>query len=80
MTAEELIERLKCLPADMQVLVEGYGNGYDDIVELRELDVFRYKDAQEWDGEYQTIKALPGFRNKETFPAAVIQGRRGNLR
>ncbi|WP_227520311.1 hypothetical protein [Marinobacter sp. LV10R510-11A] len=75
-----MIKHLTRLPADTQVLVEGYENGYDDIVELRELDVFRYKTAQEWDGEYQTIKALPGFRDKETFPAAVIQGRRGNLR
>ena len=36
MTDEELIERLKVLPAETPVLVEGYETGYDD---MRTLEV-----------------------------------------
>tara|TARA_R110000823_G_scaffold10240_3_gene35345 strand:+ start:2264 stop:2506 length:243 start_codon:yes stop_codon:yes gene_type:complete len=80
MTVEELIKNLQCLPADTPVLVDGYENGYDEIVEVREMEVFQYTTAQEWDGEYQMTGAHPGFRDKETFPAVVIKGRRGHLR
>lgn len=57
MTVEELIKHLQCLPADTPVLVDGYENGYDEIVEVREMEVFQYKTAQEWDGEYQMTDA-----------------------
>ncbi|MFP3978959.1 hypothetical protein [Marinobacter sp. KMM 10035] len=80
MTVEELIKHLNRLPADTRVLVEGYENGYDDIVGLQNLEVFQYKTAQEWDGEYKTTGVQSGFRDKETFPVVVIQGRRGHLR
>ncbi|MGO1501448.1 MAG: hypothetical protein ACTHWH_09230 [Marinobacter sp.] len=80
MTVEELITHLHRLPADTQVLVEGYENGYDDIVGLQNLEVFQYKTAQEWDGEYQTTDAQSGFRDKEAFPVVIVQGRRGHLR
>lgn len=46
MTEEELIKHLNQLPADTQVLVEGYENGYDDIFGLPNLEVFQYKVAQ----------------------------------
>ena len=32
MTAEELIKRLKSLPPETPVLVEGYETGFDDVV------------------------------------------------
>ncbi|MBN8241146.1 hypothetical protein JF541_18475 [Marinobacter hydrocarbonoclasticus] len=79
MTAEELIARLEALPPDTPVLVEGYETGFDDIVELTPERVVRYRKAQEWDGEYQT---LDRFSSQETgaLQAAVIQGRRGHRR
>lgn len=80
MTVEELMKHLNRLPADTPVLVEGYENGYDEIIELREMEIFKYRAAQEWDGEYQMTTAHPGFQGKEPFPAVVIQGRRGRLR
>ncbi len=79
MTAAELIERLKCLPPESTVLVEGYETGYDDIVDLKPVDVVRYRKAQEWDGEYATVDKFAGDRGK-TKPVTVIIGRRGNLR
>jgi len=79
MTAEELMAQLKELPPETPVLVEGYETGYDDIVELRPLEVFRYRNAQEWDGEYQTKNEHSGQGSK-AVPAAAILGRRGRLR
>jgi hypothetical protein len=52
MTAAEPIERLKTLPPESTVLVEGYETGYDDIVDLKPVEMARYRKAQEWDGEY----------------------------
>lgn len=79
MTAEELIAQLRKLPPEAPVLVEGYETGFDDIVELSPEQVVRYRHAQEWDGEYQT---LDRFSNTETerLQAWVISGRRGHRR
>jgi hypothetical protein len=79
MTAEELIKRLQALPPETRVLVEGYETGYDDIVDLKAEDVFRYRKAQEWDGEYQKQDEFFG-KDSQIVPAAVILGRRGPLR
>lgn len=79
MTAEELIAQLRKLRLETPVLVEGYETGFDDIVELTPEQVVRYRHAQEWDGEYQT---LDRFSNTETerLKAVVIHGRRGHRR
>jgi len=79
MTAEELIVQLRKLPPETPVLVEGYETGFDDVVELSPEQVVRYRHAQEWDGEYQT---LDRFSNTETerLQACVVRGRRGHRR
>ncbi|WP_375176610.1 hypothetical protein [Marinobacter mobilis] len=79
MTVEDLIARLKALPPKTQVLVEGYENGFDDLVDVRAEEVVRYRHAQEWDGEYQVANrfANPGG---EVLQVVVILGRRGSMR
>ena len=79
MTAEELIERLRALPPETLVLVEGYETGFDAIVGLKAVDVFRFRKATEWDGEYQTPCNFAGSGSR-TSPATVIIGRRGTRR
>ena len=79
MTAEELIKQLQKLPPETPVLVEGYETGFDDIVELKSVDVFRFRKAAEWDGEYQTPDNFAGSGSR-TSPAAALIGRRGHLR
>lgn len=79
MTAEELIRQLQALPPETPVLVEGYETGFDEIVELQRLEVFRYPRAQEWDGQYQTDGNVRP-RSQASFPAVMIRGRRGHLR
>ena len=78
-TVEELIAQLQALPPGTPVLVEGYETGFDDIVELAEQHVAQYRNAQEWDGEYQ---ALDRFTKPErvALKAVVIRGRRGGRR
>jgi len=79
MTVDELIARLQDLPPETPVLVEGYENGFDEIVDLQAREVVRYRHAQPWDGQYQ-----PADRFKEpgtgVIRAAVILGRREPLR
>jgi len=48
-------------------------------VDLKAEEVFRYRKAQEWDGEYQKPDELFG-RGSKSVPAVVIVGRRGPLR
>lgn len=79
MTAEELIKRLKSLPPETPVLVEGYETGYDEIINLTTQEVIRYRNAQEWDGEFQAPDKFTETVNR-FVSAALIVGRRGHLR
>lgn len=79
MTVEELMDQLKTLPPETPVLVEGYETGYDDIVDIRSVEVVRYRKAQEWDGEYQAGDAFSG-KSSKTITALALLGRRGHLR
>jgi len=78
MTTQELIERLKEFPPETSVLVEGYENGFDDIVEVKPCEVVSYRHAQEWDGKYQTADKFSG--EQPTHSALVLTGRRGARR
>ncbi|WBU42680.1 MULTISPECIES: hypothetical protein [Marinobacter] len=79
MTAEELIVQLRKLRPETLVLVEGYETGFDDIVELTPEKVVRYRHAQEWDGEYQTLDRFSNT-GTERLKAVVIHGRRDHRR
>lgn len=59
MTAEELIKRLQSLPPETPVLVEGYETGFDEIVDLKALEVFRLDQPAEWEGEYDRRLEAP---------------------
>jgi hypothetical protein len=48
-------------------------------VELKSVDVFWFRKAAEWDGEYQTPDNFTGSGSR-TSPAAALLGRRGHLR
>jgi len=66
MTAYELIERLKALPPETPVLVEGYETGYDDIVSLNTQDVIQLHNVDERDGEYN-FNANEQCSNREHY-------------
>jgi hypothetical protein len=42
------------------VFVEGHETGYDDIVDLKPQEVYGYRKAQEWEGEYKAQDEFSG--------------------
>jgi hypothetical protein len=69
----ELIARLQQLPADLDVLVEGYETGFDPIHALEIRTVEPNAAAEDWDGEFDEA---PGAGRQ----ALLIVGRRGHRR
>jgi hypothetical protein len=76
MTVGVLIERLRALPADAVVLVEGYEKGLDAVVSLSDVEVMQVPLANEWDGEFREA----GRPGEGGLPGVVLVGRRGHLR
>lgn len=54
MTAQELILHLQPLPPDTKVVVRGYEDGYNDILQLKEIKIKPKADAHWFDGEYES--------------------------
>jgi hypothetical protein len=57
MIIKDLIEKLKNFPADTQVLVQGYEDGYDSIKFISEIPVIKNPSAADYDGEYDYAEA-----------------------
>lgn len=72
MKAKDLIDKLKNLPADASIMVQGYEGGYDAVKTVRKVAVTKNLNAQEWDGEYEEAKE----GNKTSISAVVIVGNR----
>lgn len=54
MTAQELIKHLQTLPPQTKIVVaRGYEDGYNDILQLKEVKIKPNPNAYTWDGEYQ---------------------------
>ena len=53
MTAKELIGQLLLLPPDMKVVVRGYEEGYNDIMQLKEVKIKTDENAAWYMGEYK---------------------------
>lgn len=57
MTAQELIQHLQALPPTTQIVVRGYEDGYNDILQLKEVRIKPKADAHWYDGEYENSTA-----------------------
>jgi hypothetical protein len=53
MTVFDLIQHLQTLPPDTKVVVRGYEEGYNDILQLNPVRIIRNIDAFWWYGEYE---------------------------
>jgi len=53
MTAQELIEKLQTLPPNTKIVVRGYEDGFNDILQLKEVKIKLNPNAYTWDGEYE---------------------------
>lgn len=56
MTAQELINHLQNLPPETKVVIRGYEDGYNDILELRSVKIKPNENSHWYDGEYEDSK------------------------
>ena len=52
MTVKELIKELQKHAPDKQVLVSGYEEGYDELMQVREIKVKYEPNDKHWKGNY----------------------------
>lgn len=52
MTANELIQHLQQLPPDTRIVIRGYEDGYNDILQLKPVKIKPKENADWYDGEY----------------------------
>lgn len=76
MTVQELIDHLRQLPPDRQVLVEGYENGWDSLCRAEPGHVKPQVPAEAWDGEFERLD-LEGL---DSSHVVLLIGRRGHRR
>jgi len=67
MTVAELIIVLNQAPPNAKVIVRGYENGYNDVLELRSLFVRQNPEAKWYDGEYEASEAADGIEAIEIY-------------
>lgn len=67
MKVKDLIDRLNTFPPDLQVLVQGYENGYDGVVRIEKISVAKNIDAADYDGEYDNSE-----KNDEYIVESVV--------
>lgn len=53
MTSQDLIQRLQTIPSNTKIVVRGYENGYNDIIELKPIKIEINVNANWYDGEYE---------------------------
>ncbi len=53
MTASELINELQKLSPDTTIVVRGYEDGYNDILQLKLLKIKRIAESHWYEGEYE---------------------------
>jgi hypothetical protein len=53
MTASELIKELQTLAPDTRIVVRGYEDGYNDILELKPVKIKPKPDTRWYDGEFE---------------------------
>ena len=56
MKVSELIERLQTYRQDARVVVQGYENGYDDIINVKEVMTKPTANSQWYDGKYEEVR------------------------
>lgn len=61
MTVAELIQQLKTLPPETKVVIRGYEDGYNDILQLKAVKIKPKVDAYWFDGEFDDSNDADAF-------------------
>lgn len=72
MKVKDLIEKLKNFPADEEVLVQGYEDGFDGVVSIQKMRVAKRSQPRDWESEYEEAEK----DSKSAITAVVIEGNR----
>lgn len=81
-TIAELVQALQAYPQDALILVEGYENGFDEILRLLPVEQAEFRPkAEEWNGSYGDALHPDDYqdnreRARSVGLAVVIRGRR----
>lgn len=72
MKVKDLIEKLKSFPADEEVLVQGYEDGFDGVAFIQKMRVVKRFQPRNWEGEYEEAEK----DSKAAITVVVIEGNR----
>lgn len=72
MTVSELIAALQSYPPDARVVVLGYESGYDDVTEVRKVNVVLEENPAWYNGRYNNA---PPERADQAERAVLVYGR-----
>lgn len=72
MTVSELIAALQSYQPDMRVVVLGYESGYDDVTEVREINIVPEENPAWYNGRYGDT---PPERADQAERAVLVYGR-----
>lgn len=72
MTVSELIAALQSYPPDARVIVLGYESGYDDVTEVREINIVPEENPAWYNGRYNYA---PPERANQAERAVLVYGR-----
>ena len=72
MTASELIIMLQKFPPETKIVVRGYEDGYNDIIELRQIKIKHNPDVEWYYGSYSDSKEA------DAIPAIDLFGKNPN--
>jgi len=53
MKVSELIKNLQKLPQELEVIVNGYENGFDDVIEIELKHIDKNINTNWWDGRHE---------------------------
>jgi len=53
MTAQQLIQHLQNLPPETKIVIRGYEDGYNDILELKRVKIKTKENDYWFEGEYE---------------------------
>jgi len=74
MTITELIEVLRKYPPELQVVVKGYEDGFNDIDTIKQVSIILNANEEWWYGSHADSKDKPGE------PALLLAGENKNAK
>jgi len=67
MTAKELIQHLQQLQPDTKIVIRGYEDGYNDILNLKAIIIKQKKDSHWYEGEYDDSEDADAINSFNIF-------------